>query len=82
MANPTSTNVQNQALNVLRKEKKNITMFLMNGFQMRGRIKSFDDFCVVLTNDGKDNVIYKHAISTITPSDNINLTPNEGSEVK
>lgn len=75
MANSTTSSVQNQALNILRKEKKSITMFLMNGFQMRGKIKAFDDFCVILNTDGKDNVIYKHAISTITPNDGIDLTP-------
>lgn len=75
MANPTSSGVQNQALNILRKEKKGITMFLMNGFQMRGKIKAFDDFCVILNTDGRDNVIYKHAISTITPNDGIDLNP-------
>lgn len=75
MANSTSSSVQNQALNILRKDKKNITMFLMNGFQMRGKIKAFDDFCVVLTSDGKDNVIYKHAISTITLNDAVDLNP-------
>ena len=44
-----------------------VTMFLMNGFQMRGTITAFDSFTVVLQSDGKQNLIYKHAISTVCP---------------
>ncbi len=45
-----------------------VTVFLVNGFQMRGTIEGFDPFTVVLRSDGKQNMIYKHAISTIAPS--------------
>ena len=51
-----------------------VTMFLMNGFQMRGYITGFDAFTVVLTSDGKQQIIYKHAISTIVPERPIPLT--------
>ena len=50
-------------------------MFLMNGFQMRGRITGFDAFVVVLDTDGKQQVIYKHAISTVVPASPIDLMP-------
>jgi host factor-I protein len=49
-------------------------MFLMNGFQMRGCITGFDAFTVILTSDGKQQIIYKHAISTIVPERPISLT--------
>ena len=52
-------------------------MFLMNGFQMRGFITGFDAFTVVLTSDGKQQIIYKHAISTIVPERPISLAPPE-----
>ena len=44
-----------------------VTLFLMNGFQMRGTIGGFDSFTVILNSDGKQNLIYKHAISTVSP---------------
>lgn len=50
-----------------REDRLNVTVFLMNGFQMRGIITGYDPFVVVLDTDGKQQVIYKHAISTIVP---------------
>ena len=60
-------NLQDTFLNQLRKDKSIVTMFLMNGFQLHGIIKSFDGFTVVLDSDGKQQLIYKHAISTVVP---------------
>ena len=60
-------NLQDSFLNQLRKDKSTVTMFLMNGFQLHGIIKSFDGFTVVLDSDGKQQLIYKHAISTVVP---------------
>ncbi len=51
-----------------------VTVFLMNGFQMRGTITGFDPFTVVLTADGKQNLIYKHAISTVSPTRTVDLS--------
>ena len=51
-----------------------VTVFLVNGFQMRGAITGFDAFTVVLTADGKQNLIYKHAISTVSPAKSVELT--------
>lgn len=60
-------NLQDTFLNQLRKEKAVVTMFLMNGFQLHGIVKGFDGFTVVLDSDGKQQLIYKHAISTVVP---------------
>ena len=60
-------NLQDIFLNQVRHEKAAVTMFLMNGFQLHGIVKGFDGFTVVLDSDGKQQLIYKHAISTIVP---------------
>lgn len=54
-----------------------VTMFLMNGFQMRGIITGFDAFVVVLESDGRQQIVYKHAISTIAPMQTVDLTEEE-----
>ena len=58
----------------VRRTETPVTLFLMNGFQMRGVITGFDSFTVVLTAEGKQNLIYKHAISTVSPSRSVDLT--------
>ena len=73
-----TNNLQDIFLTQARRERRNVTMFLMNGFQMRGCITGFDAFTVVLSSDGKQQIIYKHAISTIVPERPIPLT--EGGE--
>ena len=72
-------NIQDLFLSRLRRSQATVTMFLMNGFQLRGNIAGFDQFVVVLMSDQKQQVIYKHAISTITPERPISLeaTPVE-----
>lgn len=67
------TNIQDLFLSRLRRSQAAVTMFLMNGFQLRGTIAGFDQFVVVLMSDQKQQVIYKHAISTITPERPISL---------
>lgn len=62
-----TNNLQEIFLTQLRRERRPVTVFLMNGFQMRGYVTGFDAFSVVLTSDGKQMFVYKHAISTITP---------------
>lgn len=61
-------------LNHLRREKQCATMFLINGFQMKGVVTGFDDFTVIVEADGKQQMIYKHAISTVIPSRAVLLT--------
>ena len=66
-------NLQDAFLNQARRDRLNVTMFLMNGFQLHGVVKGFDGFTVVLDSDGKQQLIYKHAISTIVPPRPLNL---------
>ncbi len=61
-------NLQDLFLNQARKDRLAVTMFLMNGFQLRGIIRGFDGFTVILDSDGKQQMIYKHAISTVVPA--------------
>ncbi len=58
-------NLQDTFLNEARKENAQVSIFLMSGVQLRGQVKSFDSFTVLLVNDGRSQLIYKHAISTI-----------------
>ena len=60
-------NLQDIFLNQVRRDRTVVTMFLMNGFQMHGTVRGFDGFTVILDSDGKQQLIYKHAISTIVP---------------
>lgn len=62
-----TTNLQDRFLNAARKERTVVTVFLVNGFQLRGVIAAFDSYMLQLESDGKQQFIYKHAISTITP---------------
>jgi host factor-I protein len=64
-------NIQDQYLNQLRKEKAFVTVFLLNGFQLRGAIKGFDNFTVLFESEGKQHLIFKHAISTFVPQKSI-----------
>ena len=60
-------NLQDAILKEVRRDKIPVTLFLMNGFQLRGTITGFDSFVVVLVSEGKQQMIYKHAISTLVP---------------
>ena len=60
-------NLQDAILKEVRREKVPVTLFLMNGFQLRGTVSGYDSFVVVLVTDGKQQMIYKHAISTLGP---------------
>jgi len=60
-------NLQDSFLNQVRKENVSVTIHLVNGFQIRGYVKGFDNFTVIIENEGKQQMVYKHAISTITP---------------
>lgn len=62
-----AANLQDAILKEVRRDKVPVTLFLMNGFQLRGIVTGFDSFVVVLVSDGKQQMIYKHAISTLVP---------------
>jgi host factor-I protein len=66
-----SVNIQDQFLNQLRKDGINCTVFLINGFQVRGLVKGFDNFTVLFESEGKQQLVYKHAISTFSPQKNV-----------
>ena len=72
-----TNNLQDQFLAKARQNRLNVTFFLMNGYQLRGRGTGFDAFVVFLTTDGKKQMIYKHAISTIVPEQPIVLNEAE-----
>ena len=66
-------NLQDRFLNQARKDRTPLTLFLMNGFQLRGSIISFDQFAVLILSEGRQNLIYKHAISTIQPGEPVKM---------
>ena len=70
-------NLQDIFLLQAKRDKLAVTMFLMNGFQMRGVITGFDAFVVILDSEGRQQVIYKHAISTIAPVRPVDLREEE-----
>ena len=73
-----TNNLKDIFLSRIRRDRLAVTAFLMNGFQMRGHVTGFDAFTVVLMTDGKQQMIYKHAISTIVPERPVPLTEGEG----
>lgn len=70
-------NLQDAFLNHVRKTKVPVTIFLINGVKLQGVITWFDNFCVLLRRDGQSQLVYKHAISTIMPSQPISLYEGE-----
>jgi host factor-I protein len=68
--------LQDTFLNEIRKEHTPVTIHLTNGFQLKGMLKGFDNFIIVIESDGKQMMIYKHAISTITPARPVAFGPN------
>lgn len=66
-------NMQDRMLCALRQQGQPTTIFLTNGFQMRGTISGFDNYVVMLESDGRQQMIYKHAISTISPLRPVNF---------
>ena len=69
-----TNNLQEIFLTQVRRDRRPVTMFLMNGFQMRGIITGFDQFVILLQSDGRQQMIYKHAVSTMTPAVPVHLT--------
>lgn len=72
--NKVNINLQDVFLNQVRKEHTPITIYLVNGFQLKGMVKGFDNYTIVLDNEGKQQLVYKHAVSTIIPVKPINFT--------
>lgn len=70
-------NLQDAFLNQVRKDNIPVTIFLVNGFQLKGIVKGFDNFTVIIESDGKQMMVYKHAISTISPMKPVNTSFSE-----
>lgn len=68
-----SVNLQDTFLNAARKTNIKITIFLMNGYQIKGTVRGFDNYTIILNSEEKQQLIYKHAISTIIPNEEITL---------
>jgi len=73
-------NIQDAFLNQLRKESIPVTVYLTNGFQIRGVVKAFDNFTIVIDSEGRQQMIYKHAISTFTPQRPVSLMPENAAD--
>ena len=73
-------NLQEAILKEVRRDKVPVTLFLMNGFQLRGVITGFDSFSLVLDSDGRQQFIYKHAVSTLVPLRPLSLREEEGDD--
>lgn len=79
----TALNLQDLFLNNARKERILVTIFLMNGVQVKGYVKGFDSYIVLVEGENRQqNLIYKHAVSTIIPAKNINLQNTNTANVK
>jgi host factor-I protein len=75
-------NLQDTFLNQVRKTKIPVTVFLMNGVKLQGIVTWFDNFCLLLRKDGISQMVYKHAVSTIMPSQPISLMPEDEKDDK
>lgn len=73
-------NLQDTFLNKARKNSVGITVYLINGYQIRGLVKGFDNYTIVMEGDNKQQLIYKHAISTIIPSSPIELSIKDSND--
>ena len=80
MATEKPQNVQDVFLNHVRKQKTPVTVFLVNGVKLQGVVSWFDNFCVLLRRDGQSQLVYKHAISTIMPSQPVQLYEPEADD--
>ena len=77
-----SNNLQEIFLTRVRRGRIPVTVFLVNGFQLRGVVTGFDAFIVVVNTDGRQQVIYKHAISTIVPARPMGLEETDAPETQ
>ncbi|WP_276020584.1 RNA chaperone Hfq [Acetivibrio straminisolvens] len=82
VVNKNNINLQDVFLNQVRKEHIPVTIYLTNGFQLKGTVKGFDNFTVVLDSEGRQQLIYKHAISTISPMKIVSLIFNDNNRME
>jgi len=72
----TQINLQDNFLNQVRRDNIPVTIYLVNGFQLKGQVRGFDNFTITIDSDGKQQLVYKHAVSTIAPFRNVSLSLN------
>ena len=77
-----TNNLQDFFLNQARKDGVPVVVHLINGFQIKGIVKGFDNFTVIIDSMGKQQLIYKHAISTITPTKPFSKNQDDSEEVQ
>jgi host factor-I protein len=70
-------NLQDNFLNQARKDSMLMQIFLVNGYQIKGTVRSFDNFTILLDVDGRQQMVYKHAVSTIVPARNMTLSSGD-----
>jgi len=80
MINKGAVVLQDVFLNQIRKDRVPVTIHLTNGFQLKGLVKGFDNFVLILESDNKQMMIYKHAISTVTPARTVSVTFGNNNE--
>lgn len=73
-------NLQDAYLNQIRREGVPVTIYLVNGFQLKGTVRGFDSFTIILETDGRHDMIYKHAVSTISPLRTMTFNPQQQEE--
>ncbi|UOF89442.1 RNA chaperone Hfq [Fodinisporobacter ferrooxydans] len=72
--NKQQINIQDNFLNQIRRENIPVIIYLVNGFQIRGHVKAFDNFTIIVESEGKQQMVYKHAVSTFTPLKTVNFS--------
>ena len=80
--NKAMMNLQDSFLNHVRKENLAVVIYLVNGFQIRGLVRGFDNFTIIIENEGKQQLVYQHAVSTISPIANITIMQPEKADKK
>ena len=80
--NKVINNFQDVFLNGARKTKISVTIHLVNGFQLKGIVKGFDNYVIVLDTEDKQMLVYKHAITTITPGKPVLILEDEKDEIE
>jgi host factor-I protein len=74
-------NIQDHILNTARKEKIELTVYLLNGVPLKGKVYSFDNFTIIIENETKQQLIYKHAVSTIIPAKPIKFMQEDQKDI-
>ena len=74
--------LQDNVLNAVRKKNISVTVYLTNGFQLKGKVVGFDNFTIILESEGKNQLIYKHAVSTIVPEERVDAFVSNKSKNK